>query len=117
MTRRSTSETDGQAAAPMPTGLRVSTGVGAVLCAAHRDQNGSLHGHTWEIIAWWAGAPNAGEKRAQLNLYLSCFDHGFLPDSLAWGEHLAARIAQDLGCIRVDVNRPLERIYARVEFA
>jgi hypothetical protein len=50
-----------------------------------------------------------------LSLYLSSFDYGFLPEAIAWGESLAARIAQDLGCTRVDVNRPLERIYARVE--
>lgn len=99
----------------MPTGLKVSTGVGAVLCAAHRDRDGSMHGHTWEITAWWTGTPDAREKQATLNLYLSSFDHGFLPDGLAWGEHLAARIASDLGCERVDVERPLERIYARVE--
>ncbi|WP_288803940.1 hypothetical protein [uncultured Novosphingobium sp.] len=74
-----------------------------------------MHGHTWEITAWWAGTPNALEKQAQLNLWLSSFDHGFLPDILAWGESLAARIAKDLGCCRVDVSRPLERIYAIVE--
>ena len=99
----------------MPTALKVSTGVGAVLCAAHRDRDGRMHGHTWEITAWWKGAPNAREKQAMLSLYLSSFDHGFLPDNLAWGEHLATRIAQDLGCSQVDVSRPLERIYARVE--
>lgn len=115
MTQRSTSEIAGQVAAPTPTAWKASTGVGAVLSAAHRDRDGNMHGHTWEIVAWWDGTPDAMEKQADLNRYLSFFDHSVLADVVAWGEHLGARIAEDLGCVRVEVNRPLERIYARID--
>lgn len=115
MTQPSTSEIAGQAVAPMPIGLSVSTGVGAVLSAAHRDRDGSMHGHTWEIVAWWTGRPDAIEKQAELVKYLSIFDHSVLADGVAWGEKLAEAIMHGLGCVKVDVNRPLERIYATVE--
>lgn len=89
------------------------TGAGAILCAAHRSREGIMHGHTWEIIAWWTGKPDAVEKQKDLVSYLQFFDHSILADSVAWGEDLAARIAEDLGCDMVEVKRPLERIYAR----
>lgn len=88
--------------------------VGAILSAAHRSKDGHMHGHTWEIVAWWEGSPDAVEKQAELTSYLSVFDHSILADGLAWGEKLGESIIYGLGCVRVDVNRPLERIYATV---
>lgn len=115
MTPPLTSETGGQAARHMPINLKVRTGVSAVLSAAHRSREGVLHGHTWEITCWWAGSPDAVAKLAELNKYLSIFDHTVLADDVAWGETLATAILIGMDCARVDVSRPLERIFASVE--
>jgi len=74
-----------------------------------------MHGHSWEVVAWWEGKPDAVVKQKELASYLSFFDHSILADSVAWAEDLAGRVAGDLGCVRVEINRPLERIYARLE--
>lgn len=94
--------------------IKALTGVGAVMSAAHRSKDGGMHGHTWEITAWWEDSPCAVEKQAELNDYLSVFDHTVLSDGVAWGEKLGETIIHGLGCVRVDVCRPLERIYATV---
>ena len=114
MTQVSTSGINGQAAAPMPSGLSVLTGAGAVLSAAHRDRSGNLHGHSWEVTAWWTGKPDAVAKQAELSSYLSFFDHSVLPQSVSLAEDLAVRVMEDLNCERVDISRPLERVYASV---
>ena len=94
----------------------VRTGVGAIICAAHNSSDGRLHGHTWEVTAWW---PYAGSSalglQARLGEAVARFDHGLLPDDLAWGEAIARYIGEELGCVAVDVSRPAERIYARWE--
>lgn len=112
MTRDSNSTTHGQGGAPMPTGLNVLTGAGAILCAAHRDSAGQVHGHTWEIVAWWTGCPDALSKQAELVSFLSRFDHSVLPHELRSGEAIAELVLRGLECARVDVSRPLERIFA-----
>ena len=91
------------------------TGASAVLCAAHRSREGVMHGHTWEITAWWYGCPDAVEKRAELEKYLSVFDHTVLADGIAWAECLGEAIINGMGCERVEVRRPLERIHAIIE--
>lgn len=95
--------------------LKVLTGVSAILSAAHRSRDGNMHGHTWEITCWWAGCPDAVERQAALTKYLSIFDHTVLADNCAWGEKLGEAILHGLGCVKVEVSRPLERIYAVVE--
>ena len=95
--------------------IETLTGVGAVLSAAHRSRDGVLHGHTWEITAWWTGTPDAVAKQRELTDYLAIFDHAILADGLAWGEHLARAILVGMDCQRVEVRRPLERIYAIAE--
>ncbi len=97
----------------MLTGSKILTGVGAILCAAHRDKDGRLHGHTWEITAWWEGQPDAAERQEALNNWIFPYDHGVLHPDLSSGEALAALCGTALGCAQVDVSRPLERIYAR----
>lgn len=94
--------------------IEALTGAGAVLSAAHRSRDGAMHGHTWEIVCWWAGVPCAVQKQRELTDYLSRFDHTVLDDAVAWGEAMGRMILTDLGCVRVDINRPLERIYAVV---
>lgn len=115
MTARFSRKNAGAVAAPTPTDWNVLTGAGAVLCAAHRDRTGNMHGHTWEVTAWWTGKPDALQKQAELNSYLSFFDHSILADSVTLAEDLSRRIAEDLGCERVDIRRPLERLYAIAE--
>lgn len=95
--------------------MRKLTGVSAILSAAHRSREGVMHGHTWDITCWWDNCPDAVQKRAELQKYLSIFDHTVLADDISWGETLAKTILIGMGCTRVDVNRPLERIFARVE--
>jgi hypothetical protein len=97
--------------------MTTATTVGAVLCAAHRDMLGNLHGHTWTI---WARFPNAGAPRDArvlqhtLDKALSAWDHGELPPELARGEDLAAAIGEKLlrGVDYVRVERQAERLIA-----
>lgn len=91
----------------------ILTGAGAIFCAAHHSRDGVLHGHTWEVVGWWTGQPDALKKQAELSGYLHAFDHSLLADSIAWAEDLAAQIAEDLGCVSVEIRRPLERLYAK----
>jgi hypothetical protein len=116
MTQDLTSEaTVGLDAAPMLTSLKALTGVSSIVSAAHRSRDGAMHGHTWEVIAWWEGSPCAVEKKAKLAKYLSIFDHTVLGDDVAWGEALGKAIVLGLGCAKVEVRRPLEGIFASVE--
>lgn len=94
--------------------MKALTGCGAIFSAAHKSKGGVLHGHTWEVVAWWDGEPCAVEKQRDLEAYLAIFDHTLLADGVAWGEALGKSIALGLGCVRVEVRRPLERIYAEV---
>lgn len=95
--------------------MKELTGVGAILSAAHRSRDGNMHGHTWEVVTWWQGCPDAVEKQRELVEYLSVFDHTVLADGIAWGEKLAETILLWMDCERVEVSRPLERIYAIAE--
>lgn len=94
----------------------VRTGVGSIICAAHKSRDGRLHGHTWEVTAWWRyKGDNALELQGRLSDAVARFDHSLLPDDLAWGEAIARHIGEELGCVAVDASRPAERIYARWE--
>lgn len=115
MTHHLTSGTGGQDAKPTQIDLRVLTGASAILCAAHRSIDGTMHGHTWEITCWWQNCPDATEKQAELVKYLSIFDHAVLADGVAWAEKLGEAIIHGLKCVRVEIRRPLERIYAIIE--
>lgn len=112
MTQPLTSETGGQAAEPTLTDLRVLTGAQAIISAAHRSRDGNMHGHTWQVTAWWTGKPDAVAKQAELRSYLSIFDHTVLGDDMAWGEALAEAICLGMGCVKVEVSRPLEGLFA-----
>lgn len=94
------------------------TGVGGVISAAHYSRDGVLHGHTWQVVVWYHAngdvVLNAERQKRLLDVYLKDkFDHGVLPDELAWGEALAEKIGQDLRAAAVDISRPLEGIYAK----
>lgn len=95
---------------------RTLTGVGAILSAAHSSKDRqTVHGHTWEVLAWWDGRPCAVEMQGKLVNWLSQFDHGTLPASVSRGEDLATQCLMALGCERVEVRREYERIYAVAE--
>ena len=90
------------------------SGVGGVLSVGHNSPEGAAHGHTYEVIAWYRFGHDARALRRQLDSALSQLDHTVLPDEIALAENLAEHIAKQLpGCIEVEVNRPLERFYAR----
>lgn len=94
--------------------MKTLTGARAIFSAAHRSKDGILHGHTWEVIAWWEDCPDAVERQAALTDYLKVFDHSVLADGIAWGEKLAETICIGLDCSKVQINRPLEGIFAEV---
>lgn len=90
-----------------------STGVGGIFSASHHSPEGVLHGHSYEVWAWFPVADARGLQE-KLEAVLAEIDHTHLDDELAWGEALAEHIAGRLpGCIEVEVRRPLERIGAR----
>lgn len=88
------------------------TGAGAILCASHIGRDGQAHGHTWEITAWWTGSFDALERQAALGAWLRPYDHHLLPEGLRLAEEIAAAVGNELHCERVEVRRPLERLYA-----
>ena len=112
-----------------PKAPRRLTGVRTVLSAAHRDQRtGQIHGHTWEVVAWFLyNGTDQSVRKHTLEAVVKRLDHTCLPDKIAWGEALAEHIchevndeyscygASSLDCIAVDVNRPSEGIFARYE--
>lgn len=93
------------------------TGASAIVSAAHRDTSGNLHGHTWEVTAWWREGEDGVKLQRDLEHYLTVFDHTVLGDDVAWGEALAKSILIGLKCVRVEVRRPLERLFAMAEWA
>lgn len=56
--------------------------------AAHRERGGRerLHGHTYQVRAWWAGrygeqdTPDAVERQQELRRLLRSLDHGDLDE-------------------------------------
>lgn len=98
-----------------PKTAKVLTGVGSYFCAAHRDKlTGKLHGHTWDIVAWFISDKNAVSLQSDLKGFLERFDHSVLDDDCSWGEELAKTILCSLeNCCEVEVRRESERIYAK----
>ena len=94
------------------------TGVGGWFCAAHSDPvRTEIHGHTYEVVAWFEASPSRDAVVLQeaLNHVLRGFDHRPLPPELTRAEAFAETIMFRLeGCVEVQINRPLERIYAIV---
>jgi hypothetical protein len=90
------------------------TGVGGVLSCAHTTPDGGLHGHSYEVVAWFRHGHDAEALRRHLQVILDGLDHKVLPDPIRWAEELAEAIGTALpGCIAVDVNRPAERLFAK----
>jgi 6-pyruvoyl-tetrahydropterin synthase len=90
------------------------SGVGGVLSVGHTGPEGVAHGHSYEVVAWYRHGHDARLLQSYLKVVLDKLDHTVLPDELRLGENIAEHIGTQLpGCVEVEVNRPLERIYAR----
>lgn len=91
------------------------TGVGCIFSAAHHPpEGGDLHGHSYEVVAWFQAGEDARTLQVRLTAAVQRLDHTVLPEELAFGEALAEHVGRSLdGCIELEVKRPLERIYAR----
>ena len=91
------------------------TGVGGVFSASHQPpEGGDVHGHSYEVVAWFDAGEDARVLQARLAGILQPLDHTVLPADMASGEAIARHIGRNLpGCREVQVGRPLERIYAR----
>lgn len=89
-------------------------GVGFILSVGHSSPEGVPHGHSYECVAWFRFGYDARALQRMVEVVRAQFDHTILPEELALAENLAERIARELpGCVAVEANRPLERIFAR----
>lgn len=90
-------------------------GVGFLLSSAHADAvTGTVHGHTYEVVAWFAAGPDAVKLRAGCERLCADLDHTVLPAELAWAEAIAEEVKRRTNALEVEIRRPLERLYARV---
>ena len=89
------------------------TGVGGVFCASHSPNGVPVHGHTWQVIVWFPEG-DADWLRDMVQWHLKTLDHTHLPYKIAWGEDLAEHLGTAVfpDAVRVQVNRPMEHIYA-----
>lgn len=94
---------------------RVLTGVSGHFSAAHASREGTMHGHTWQVTAWFETPERCDAicYKAALDNLLSHWDHTVLPDELAWGEDIARTVGKLVNCVEVVVSRPLEGFHAR----
>jgi hypothetical protein len=90
------------------------SGVGGHISVGHNSPEGVAHGHSYEVIVWYRHGYDARHLQEHLNVALRRLDHTVLPDGLRLAENLAEHLAGQLpGCVKVEVNRPLERLYAQ----
>jgi 6-pyruvoyl-tetrahydropterin synthase len=93
---------------------KIQTGVGFLICAAHADKvTGAVHGHTYEVVAWFDGGHDAEKLKAHCERLCADLDHATLPAALAWAEDLIPEIKRRTNAVDVEIRRPLERLYAR----
>jgi 6-pyruvoyl-tetrahydropterin synthase len=86
----------------------ILTWADAHFCAAHRSDDGRLHGHTWRVRGYWIAGRDASEHARTLGWVLRAFDHGELPAELRWAEDIASYVGERARCERVDVWREVE---------
>lgn len=103
------SETGGQVAALMLTGLKGVTGVTESLTARHTDPLGDEgeHEHTWHVTAYYSSEPfrDGRALKAALRNLLDAFPP-VLPRELWAGEDIAKRVLLLPACIGARVWRP-----------
>lgn len=89
-------------------------GIRATISAAHRGEDGALHGHSWEIRAWFEEGRDALELRAEVFAAVSLFDHQELLYELSTSEGLIRAIAEQLPeAVEIEALRPVEGIFVR----
>lgn len=100
--------------------MAVLTGVTGILSCAHQPINadifgGELHGHSYEVTAWFTNDHGADVRifEAALRTLLDQWDHRLLPVEISTAEAIAAAVGTLAKCIEVEVRRPLERFHAR----
>lgn len=83
------------------------------ISAAHRGDDGAMHGHTWIVRAYWE---YEGESIVDLSTMLErvCrkLDHTVLPEHLRRAEDMAGYIGDLVGAVRVEIRRDAERMGA-----
>lgn len=90
----------------------ILTGVSTHICAAHRDQEGRLHGHTWKVRAWFPAGEDALVLHDMLSAACDPFDHAELCHEISLGEGLIAALAARLpGATRIELAREPEGIF------
>jgi len=95
------------------------TGAGWYFSASHFDEvRKELHGHSYEVMAWWPTDPprDAAILQEGLKQILKAgFDHKTLPPELSRAEDIARAIMSLMvGCVGVDISRPAERFSVQV---
>ena len=98
--------------------MKVSCGVRGVFSASHKDPlTGAVHGHDYEVVAWFAGEPLRRFEvlRETLNTVLRAWDHTVLPDELWSAEAIGKALLGLLdGLVEVEINRPAIGHFVRV---
>lgn len=90
--------------------MRILLGVKEVIGVAHHPKGGGpLHGHTYEVVAWFGPGHDMVALKRQLRAVLDELDHTTLPDDLTLSEEIGAWVMKRLpGCRVAEANRPSE---------
>ena len=79
------------------------------ISAAHRGDDGQMHGHTWKVRAFWT---YEGKSIVDLQLILErvcrTLDHKVLPEDVSRAEDMAGYIGDLVGAVKVKVSRQAE---------
>ena len=79
------------------------------ISAAHKGDDGVMHGHTWRVRAFWTYAgQSAIDLKGCLERCASELDHRVLAHELRRAEQLAGYIGRVTEAVRVDVWREPE---------
>lgn len=92
-------------------------GVGWFFSASHNDPvRRELHGHSYEAVCWFDSQPprDAVVLQERLKVILAAWDHTTLPPELSRAEAMATALMQLMDCQGVEINRPVERLFASV---
>lgn len=89
--------------------MTITSWADVYICAAHKGDDGVMHGHTWRVRAFWnyAGAC-VDDLKIKLQTAVTPLDHAVLPDALRRAEDLASHLGGLTDACRVDVWREAE---------
>lgn len=81
----------------------------AHICAAHRTDEGAMHGHTWTVWASWIyDGESIIERKLILERVCRTLDHKVLPEELRRAEDMAGHIGDLVGAVKVEISRDVE---------